>query len=410
MSVGTFLDKVAMPIPGDNPAGIDLRRDEATGGKKLFGQIKDSANAARRIERESEKGTENSETKQPFQRSESLPYWVIAYDLSKDVLATRCKDLEIAGFMIEAAVRVEGFQGLAESFQATQILVEKFWDKLFPLPDDDDEDEFAQPAGDAATLTPAALVAARVLPLSRLNGIDSDGLLAGPLTWVDITETTNAGVFCLWQYRQALDLEKLEPAERDKRTNSGAVSKVQFDSAVRDSSIPFYQKLLKDLEACVNGFKALNKAIADKCVKGGLGTSAAPSSSTVQKALEDCLQTIRFITKDKIPQPVAPPPDQPAGGGPSAGPDQKSTAANGMQTREDGFRVLENVAAFFTRIEPQSLLPAQLRKLIRQGRLSPAEYFAEIIEDPKVREQLLKNSGLETKGDSKKAPDPEAKK
>ena len=59
---------------------------------------------------------------------------------------------------------------------------------------------------------------------------------------------TSSGTFCLWQYRQSLDFEKLDPKERELRIARGNVSKAQFDEAVRDSSTPFCQDLLESVE------------------------------------------------------------------------------------------------------------------------------------------------------------------
>jgi type VI secretion system protein ImpA len=62
--------------------------------------------------------------------------------------------------------------------------------------------------------------------------------------------------------------------------------------------------------------------------------------------------------------------------------------------RNDAFRQLEVIATFFERTEPQSLLPAQIRRVIRQGQLTPREFFEELIEDPAARDKLFKTLGL----------------
>jgi type VI secretion system protein ImpA len=67
--------------------------------------------------------------------------------------------------------------------------------------------------------------------------------------------------------------------------------------------------------------------------------------------------------------------------------------------REDAFRTLESIALFFERTEPQSLVPAQLRKAIRWGRMSPAQLYSELIEDSSVREQIFKVVGISDKSE-----------
>ena len=70
-----------------------------------------------------------------------------------------------------------------------------------------------------------------------------------------------------------------------------------------------------------------------------------------------------------------------------------------LRTRQDAFDVLNKVATFFERTEPQSLIPAQLRKVVRLGKLSPADFFSEILDNSDVRDQLFKIYGLEKKND-----------
>jgi type VI secretion system protein ImpA len=75
------------------------------------------------------------------------------------------------------------------------------------------------------------------------------------------------------------------------------------------------------------------------------------------------------------------------------------TAAGGggsfaLSTRDDAFRILLSVADFFERSEPQSLLPAQIRRVVRWGRMSPQELFAEVVEDSSALEHMFKLVGI----------------
>ena len=66
-----------------------------------------------------------------------------------------------------------------------------------------------------------------------------------------------------------------------------------------------------------------------------------------------------------------------------------------LSTRDDAFRILLAVADFFERTEPQSLLPAQIRRVVRWGRLTPQELFAELLEDAGALEQMCKLVGIQ---------------
>ena len=68
-------------------------------------------------------------------------------DYGREVLAAQSKDLEIAAYVIEAVTRTEGFQGLElRRLQATRLMVENFWDHLYPLPEVQEGDR-RQPGG-----------------------------------------------------------------------------------------------------------------------------------------------------------------------------------------------------------------------------------------------------------------------
>jgi type VI secretion system protein ImpA len=66
-----------------------------------------------------------------------------------------------------------------------------------------------------------------------------------------------------------------------------------------------------------------------------------------------------------------------------------------LSTRDDAFRILMSVADFFERTEPQSLMPAQLRRVVEWGKLSPQELFARVIEDDSALQQMYKLVGIQ---------------
>ena len=57
--------------------------------------------------------------------------------------------------------------------------------------------------------------------------------------------------------------------------------------------------------------------------------------------------------------------------------------------------MLEKVAKWFESNEPQSLLPPEIRKVIKRGRMSPQELFQDLISDENARRQLYRDVGIE---------------
>lgn len=57
------------------------------------------------------------------------------------ILATKSKDLRVAGWLADAWARLRGFEGLADGLDLTAGLVETYWDRLHPLPEDGDQEQ-----------------------------------------------------------------------------------------------------------------------------------------------------------------------------------------------------------------------------------------------------------------------------
>ena len=62
--------------------------------------------------------------------------------------------------------------------------------------------------------------------------------------------------------------------------------------------------------------------------------------------------------------------------------------------RSAAFDLLETVAKWFEIHEPQSILPSEIRKAIRRGKMSPQELYMDLITDADVRRQLYKDVGM----------------
>src|SRR5437868_6288970 len=123
----TILDFSALlaPISRKEPAGKNLREDNTL--IPLYHQLKDARTDLRTMERQQIQENEKS----------TRPDWSAVYEMAVKILSTQSKDLEVTAWLIEALLREQGFQGLCAGFSLTRQLCEKFWGKLYPLPDED---------------------------------------------------------------------------------------------------------------------------------------------------------------------------------------------------------------------------------------------------------------------------------
>lgn len=348
------------PISDESPTGIDLRSDAS--GATDFRAIKDAREEARRIERQADLDGESP--------SQAMAQWRSVCSLAQRVLAEQSKDLEVVSHLIEALVRTDGFAGLRAGLQIARELVENYWDSLYPLPDEEG-------------------LSTRALPLARLNGDGSEGLLIGPLSRIPITEGNSAGPYAIWQKKQSTDLAGYTDREREERINRGAVTPELFARAAAETDTEFYRELLEQIRGAQSEFEALCQAVDEKCSDD---PAAAPPSSSIREALEDCLSAVREISRDRFPVEIEP--EAQNGEATAGGKTTTGSVANRIETREDAFRVLMTVAEFFESKDPHCLLAAQVRKVVRLGRMSPAEYFSELIQDRAARDELFKLVGI----------------
>lgn len=404
MTDPSLAEQIAAPFSGDNPAGTDARENGS------YRRIREARNTASKIEKSAQEdiGNTTKSAKQLVTRSQSLPEWAKAVDEGCKVLSTSSKDTEIAALVIEGIARLDGFAGLADAFRWTRMMMENCWDHLYPLPDPDE-----------GPATIVSIIDNRLEPLSRMSGV-----LVEPLSWIEITESTgDGGPFSFADYRVALSTEKCNEDEKEERRKQLEL----FEATVKRSSDDYYRSLLGAIQSCDKELEALvqfadsksrqtiDAAIAEEKAKAEtIGTPEAeqeandkvkswkpPSvaSTMLQDEIRKCLSTVRHLTKDRqLAEPTSESgeatvettgSDSKAGNGRASG-----EIDNALRTRDDAFRAILKIADFFERIEPQSLVPSQLKNVVRLAKLSPQEFFRELVDNNDLRERIFKIHGL----------------
>jgi len=360
--------QLVAPIAGENPAGVSLRDDFSP--TSIYHAIKDARAAARAAERAVAWGDEE-------ESQDNRADWRPVLEEAPKVIAQKSKDLEIAAWLTEALIRKHGYAGLRDGFRLARELIERFWDNLYPLPDEDG-------------------VITRVAPLTGLNGDESDGVLITPIANVPITAGTTYAPFTLSDYKQAVELDQLgDPDKRAQRIEQGAVSMQMFDTAVAETSPDFFRNLLDDIEQCSEEFQNLCNVLEEKCGKGEDGYSLAPPSSNIRNALKSCHEDVRNVCKHLLVDDTA---EEMIGGEdggaiiPVEG--QAGQAVSQVRTRNDAFRALLQVAEFFKRTEPHSPVSYALEQAVRWGKMPLPDLLSELVPEKATREQIFKLVGI----------------
>ena len=124
-----------------------------------------------------------------------------------------------------------------------------------------------------------------------------------------------------------------------------------------------------------------------------------PNLSRFRDGLAEIQSTVNTFAGDRLSK--AAPAAQPAATATASATPSSNTASaasispQGEMTRESALSQLEEVARWFEKHEPQSILPHEIRKAIRRGRMTPLELYRDLIDDENVRRQLYRDVGIE---------------
>lgn len=352
------LVKLTESITLGSPAGVDPRSDISPTSQ--YYQLKDIRGQARANERamlaEDEDFTALVSEWRPL--AEQLP----------GVLCNEVKDLEYAAWLIEAWCRTDGFFGLACGFKTTRLLIEKFWDVIFPLPDEDGLD-------------------IRIAPLIGLNGYEGDGALITPILSIPLTENTAFGQFACWQYQRAADISRKDEKRQKQKADAGIASLEQIKDAAGETSAQFFVTLKHQIELAIAEFSLLSDAM-DKAMQG-----QPQPTSAIKKALQKCLDAVVYLAADKLVQAekINTDADVPNDESDAVGADP---VVRQQQSREQVLQSLKQAAEFFRKTEPHSPISYGLEQLVHWSSLSLPELLQELIDDNNSRNQYFRLAGI----------------
>lgn len=358
------IESLIQPISDDTPSGLDAREDPSP--MSVYYLLKDARSVARAAERQALMGDDTA-----------VPDWNPIAEAAPEFLKSNSKDLEIAAYLIESLVRSDGFAGLRDGFQLVTRMVDTFADTLYPRPDEDG-------------------IETLVAPLAGLNGNDAEGTLVGPIKNVPITPAGEEGAFGLGTYEQALDLEQSDAEQRERRISQGAVPLDTFNAALMQGSAEWFGELRDDIRDALESWTALTSLLDEKFGRD------SPPSSNIKNALSECLETVESLARDKLAmldateEAPAEAAEQDDDSSSSAPPPQKSVdSLDNMQNREDAFKVLMRVAAYFRKTEPHSPISYAIEQIIRWGRLPLPDLLKELINDESAVTQMFRLVGIQ---------------
>ena len=357
---GFDLEALLAPIPGDTPVGPDIREDFSA--QSPYNRLRDARSEARDAEKLQDAG--NPDARDP------IPLWRAVRDLAQKTLTEATKDLEVAAWLTEAVLRSHGLVGLAAGAQLIGGLAERYWDSLYPMPD-----EYGMET--------------RVAPVTGLNGQDGGGSLIQPLNMLVLFERPDETPIALYQYQQSEQMTTLDKVRLEARIKAGGIPFNDLDQEARLAARKI-TPLRDQARAALVAWERMATVLDEKA------GAAGPSTSHVRDLLRGMLT---ILNRYAPPEAIAPeaadelaaeegaPSDTPvAGAAPRAG--------GQIVTREGALRALEDLSSYFRRTEPHSPLAYTLEEAVRRGRLTWPELLEEVLADKGARDAILTKLGI----------------
>ncbi len=364
------------PIAGENPAGEDLYYD------KVFDQIKE---ARREAEDDLPAGDwGRSQVKKADHRA--------VIKLAGEALAKRTKDLRLAGWLLEAQIRVEGFSVLAPGIELLRSLQETFWPTIYPVIEEGGDLELRMLSIEIAGRLIAGAV--RKVPLTK-SGLNLESYLESRLVGYEKDATSDAK----------------QEARRDA-VEHGKLTAEEFDQAFAASPKSLYVEAETALAESLQATDRLDEYQQEAYGENApVLTNLRGALAEVHQVAESLLNERRKTEPDPVKTEEQPPVEEgqegaggqaemDAGGEPSASQTRPRTATAGqLNGIADAYAHVVESAEFLFQKDPLSpvtyLVCAGLRlgETRMQGPV-PAPGFA-VGPSPEVRQSLraLANRG-----------------
>jgi type VI secretion system protein ImpA len=353
----TDLDRLTAPISAESPCGAWLRYDVTY----------DEVRGARR---EDDAGLPQGVWASELKRAN----WATVEKLCAEALAERSKDLQLAAWLMEAWIQLDGFAGAARGFELMRRLCSSFWDEMYPALGDD--------------------LAPRLAPIQWVNE-----KLSRRIRLVRLTQPAMEGM-------PAYSLADWDLAMRNPGGAQGtdAVSIARFEQSVKLTGYPWFFALQRDVNDT-----AINLAAFD----GLIDERAANLSSGLNKFRDEVISVARLVEAILADAPSQVPdhaPDQAlaqdrpvespgaegalaAGHSPELALDVPSLSpAPGMRirTRAEAYSLLEEIAIFLHQNDPHSPTPYLISRAVAWGNMHFDELLPELVGDAPRSSDLLK--------------------
>ncbi len=323
------LSQLLEPVSAGQPCGESLRYTN------VYDKIRESR-------REEDKNLPQGVWKTEIKKAD----WEYVAELCEDALKSQSKDLQISAWLAEAWMHIEGMTGLARGLELILGLTQNFWKELYPKINDKGFE-------------------LRVVPFDWINTRISEEIYSIPIsapsdptalayTYVDYTEAN------LRQFSQKNAKSSASTAKAQE--NNASLAKITL--SLDQTPTPFY-RMIK--EGCDQTLKVTSEL--EDVLRLHL-EEATPGFYRLREKVEGLK---RFANQILDERGESSPPQQQLTKEEPVNVKHSKLPKNSIETRDQAYAILGEVAAFLERIEPHSPTPYLIHRAISWGNMSLSE-------------------------------------
>jgi type VI secretion system ImpA family protein len=346
------LETLLTPISAGKPSGDSLR----------YSGVYEAVEEARR---EDDPSLPQGVWKTELKRAD----WKEAARLCLDALETRSKDLQLAAWLLEAWIHLEGLPGAAAGLSLLGALCESFWETAHPLPQDGDAEFRLAPLQWVADRVPDAV---RGIPITWPADAGSEE--ARPCTYADLEGA-----------RYMERLARTDPAAAQSAEERGRVSTDRFLVSVSLTPTAFYSVLATDARQALGALDGLGALLNRLCGNDApslqrLGDSLFALQHFALRVLEERRDRGEEIEEGDAMPAMAGMDEMDLYPHAEEGEEGLFHGGGPIRSRAEAYRRLAEAADYLQRTEPHSPTPYLVRRAVAWGGMSLGELLQELVQ------------------------------
>jgi len=344
------LERLLTPISGARPSGESLRY------AGLFDQVQEAR-------REDDAALPQGVWKTSLKKAD----WKEVERLCLEALETRTKDLQLAAWLLEAWLRLDGAAGVVQGVRLLAGLCESFWDSVHPELEEDDQE---------LRLAPLYWVDERLSEELRL--------------YIPVTrpETEEAPAYSLsdWEAARHLDnLARVNPQVLQAAEAEGRLTLPKFLVSVTLTPSLFYAGQIGELRQALGALGELGALLESRCGDRAPGFRRFNGHLVaIQRLAVRVLEERQDELPDTAPGDESLPAWSVAGGGDDGGEgydmDDGLSGGGPIRSRAEAYRRLAEAADYLLRTEPHSPAPYLVKRAVSWGSMSLSELLYELLQ------------------------------